>query len=244
MSRMLDGVNCCWPGQAWLPSRGACVGPIQCPTGFVADGDAACISQGAAEAREAAAREAAAVRAAEARAAEARAAETRAAALLASRSAAPTIAVPGVGFGGLVVGNSTPEDVLRVFGADCKVHRRSERGEIWWIDYDYNGQGVFHPGRAGSGRRPSGFHFENGFLTEISFGPNQTDVKLHRSLSVDSTLSDVLRELGEPSRIEWAGPDDPNNRYSNQLNTYFYPGLVIKINKKTRKVNSYDIVSK
>jgi len=38
-----DTMNrCCWPGQAWVPSRSRCVGSPRCRTGFVAQNDGNC----------------------------------------------------------------------------------------------------------------------------------------------------------------------------------------------------------
>jgi hypothetical protein len=51
---MRDGVNCCWPGQAWVSSSGTCVGVPSCPSGFVAEGDASCVSSAALAARQSA----------------------------------------------------------------------------------------------------------------------------------------------------------------------------------------------
>jgi TolA-binding protein len=56
-ARMADGVNCCWPQQAWSSSRGVCLGTPACPAGFSPEGDD-CVSEAARRAEEEAARRA------------------------------------------------------------------------------------------------------------------------------------------------------------------------------------------
>jgi formylglycine-generating enzyme required for sulfatase activity len=37
--RAKDGIHCCWPGQAWVSSRSACVGTPSCPSGYTVSGE-------------------------------------------------------------------------------------------------------------------------------------------------------------------------------------------------------------
>lgn len=142
---------------------------------------------------------------------------------------------PGLGFSDIRVGQSTPRDVLAVFGDDAKVSRYSS-GEIFAISYDYDETGEYEPGRRRNWARPAGFDFKREVLREIDVGVYQRRLRTPGGLNTQtSTLDDALREFGDRYEFERGDPLDSYRWISH--------GIEVWISRETRKVNSFKIIA-
>jgi len=113
----------------------------------------------------------------------------------------PSVTIePGVGLRGIVVGKSTPEEVLAVFGSDTQVNRY-DSGEIFSLSYSYDGEGNYDADRKANYKRPSQFSFERGKLQEIDIGVFQQDIATPGGIHTDSTRADVERVFGKPEVV-------------------------------------------
>lgn len=91
-----------------------------------------------------------------------------------------TLIVPGWGLRGIVVGRSTPEDVLAELGRDCKISTFNLPwgfNDINEINYDYTADEVYSPDRPENSARPSLFQFSIGVLSEIHISSNQRGLR-------------------------------------------------------------------
>jgi hypothetical protein len=119
-----------------------------------------------------------------------------------------TLIEPGKGVGPIVVGVSTPEHVLRVYGCDCRMTKRRRDGAVSSIDYTYVdakggvGTASHRPDRVPNARRPATFVFADGVVSRIGLNIHQRDLATAGGLHVRAPKADVTRILGEPWRIE------------------------------------------
>ncbi|MGZ3421793.1 MAG: hypothetical protein ACXVEE_28215 [Polyangiales bacterium] len=141
--------------------------------------------------------------------------------------------VPGVGIGGVRVGVSTPEDVLRAWGCDAKINRFG-KGPIDQIIYDYDGSDKYAPDRPDNRARPSGFRFKGGVLERIDVGVYQKELHTTGGITVYTPLQVVTATLG-PGEYETGNP----------LDTLRYPALGLELwisHDDARTVNSFYVI--
>ena len=104
-------------------------------------------------------------------------------------TAASKLIVPGVSVGQAIVGRTTLQEILAIYGRDATVTSSK-------VDYDYDGTGKYNPSRPAQRDRPSKFEFDGGVLSEISIDNYQTNLKTASGLGIHSLKSEWSRELG------------------------------------------------
>jgi hypothetical protein len=115
----------------------------------------------------------------------------------------PQILTPGVGIRGLVLGKSTPEDVLRTYGCDAAVVRDASK-QVVAINYALHvprGSSIAEH-RSPQRDRPQDFRFENGVLVRIGIDGQQWNVNLPNGFSAKPqaktiTVRDLARVYGD-----------------------------------------------
>ncbi|MFO0617162.1 MAG: hypothetical protein U0414_31485 [Polyangiaceae bacterium] len=110
------------------------------------------------------------------------------------RRADPTRLDPGKGMHGIVVGKSTPDDVLRVFGADGEVSKGGD-GSVNRITY-----------RGKPGAVPDEVTFEAGVVESLIV--DRRELHTGTGLSVGSSEADVEKALGPPGQVTGAPSGD------------------------------------
>ncbi len=107
----------------------------------------------------------------------------------------PRLVEPDRGLRDLWVGRATPDDVLRVFGSDCKIARHDNR-DIFSLNYSYLDDEQYKPDRPPQSERPDTFNFEFGLLKQICVGPYQTALRTTGHLAIGAARRDVIRVFG------------------------------------------------
>jgi hypothetical protein len=145
----------------------------------------------------------------------------------------PSILVePGKGIKGIVVGQSSPDDVLRVFGRDALVSKHKD-GEVFQISYAYDANGQYDPGRAANHTRPSKMEAKRGRITRISVGVYQEDLHTTGGLFSGSTKAEMIATFGEPDAIV------PGSA----IDSYIYRrrGIELWVDREREEINSFHI---
>jgi hypothetical protein len=117
------------------------------------------------------------------------------------------------------VGVSTPADILRAFGEDCRMYDWSakksaacdisEAGDhIDKISYNYTAQGKYQPTREAQRTRPDEFKFSRGRLVEVHIGPDQHGLKTAEGFNSWSKKSEIEAAWGRPDRVVPGRPLD------------------------------------
>ena len=149
----------------------------------------------------------------------------------------PKIVVqPGVGVAGMVIGESTAEDVLTTYGRDAKVSRHSD-GEVFNINYAYDGEGGFDAGRTANLTRPGQFHFRGGRLSKIDFGVYNRAFRTPGGIDTNnSVLDDMVSEFGRHYQLS----------HGNTLDTYRYEnqGIEFYVNPAGDRITSFFVIAR
>lgn len=110
---------------------------------------------------------------------------------------------PGKGIGPIVLNQSTPDDVVNVYGCDCRVTKRRADSAVTSIDYTFVdakggvGSASHLPGRAPNASRPATFVFRGGHVVRIALNVHQTNLATAGGLRVRGTKADMTRALGD-----------------------------------------------
>ena len=105
---------------------------------------------------------------------------------------------PGLGVGAVLLGESSIDDVVRIYGCDCKVLRDPNNADAITLDYDVAAAAAAtRPGALPTGRRPSHFVFEDGRLQGIFMGEAQRALVTSGGFGLRSTKSDMVRTFGD-----------------------------------------------
>ena len=114
-----------------------------------------------------------------------------------------TLIEPGKGIGPIVIDRSTVEDVLRVYGCDCRVSLRRRDNAVMSIDYSFVdakgglGTSSHHPSRTPNATRPSVFAFIDGRVKKIALNVYQKNLATLGGVHVRGTKADMTRALGD-----------------------------------------------
>jgi hypothetical protein len=115
---------------------------------------------------------------------------------------------PGKGIGPIVIDRSRVEDVIRVYGCDCRMTKRRRDNAVTTIDYSFLdakggiGTGSHRPDRIPNATRPAFFAFEADHVKRIALNIYQTNLATAEGLKVRGTKADMTRALGDGFRLE------------------------------------------
>jgi hypothetical protein len=109
------------------------------------------------------------------------------------------VVVPGIGVGPAIVGRSSAEEILALFGTDCRVSRHQPSGEIFEVSYEYVNDEDYEADRPAQLTRPAGFDFEFGMLKAIEIGVYQEGLATPEGIRIDTPRAEVLRIFGPPT---------------------------------------------
>jgi hypothetical protein len=145
----------------------------------------------------------------------------------------PHIVYPGWGWGPIVVGRASAEDVLAQVGRDAKVCRHSPSGEIFEIAYDYRAEDAYEPDRPAQAGRPARFEVEFGLVKAIVVGVYQTELVTREGVRIGSRREEAAERLGPPSEL-LRGKDLDTLRY-------VHLGIEIDVDRSDDEVSSMTI---
>jgi len=135
----------------------------------------------------------------------------------------------GVGIGPLVLGKSTPEDVLAFYGRDAKIRRNDDTGEPYEVDYlNYEVK------RPNPPSRPISFDFVRGVLSSFSTGSGQAIAT--RGVKYGTTREQLVQVFGSPDTTK-------SDVY---FVVYDYPSLGVRfhLGKEEWKVWSFELYAR
>jgi hypothetical protein len=144
----------------------------------------------------------------------------------------PMTAVPGVGINGVVVGRSTVDDVLQIYGRDAQINRY-DSGEVFSIDYDYNGEGEYVPSRPANLNRPGTFDIENGKVKRIHIGVYQKNLRTPGGCKSSDKVDCLIKEMGTPTSM----------KTGRTLSKYFFKGFEVWWDPESQEINSMYVIA-
>lgn len=113
----------------------------------------------------------------------------------------PRVVYPGWGWGPVMIGRASAEDVLTHVGRDAKVSRYDESGEIFEVDYDYEDEDGYAPDRPAQAARPATFEIEFGLVKAIKVGVYQTGLWTPEGVRIGMLRTEAIARLGAPSEV-------------------------------------------
>lgn len=114
-----------------------------------------------------------------------------------------TLVEPGKGIGPIVIDRSTLDDVMRVYGCDCRVSKRRRDNAIVAVDYSFidakGGLGTAShlPSRIPNATRPAVITFVDGRVKRIALNIYQKNLATAGGVHVRGTKADMTRAFGD-----------------------------------------------
>ena len=112
-----------------------------------------------------------------------------------------TLVIPGVGVGPGIVGRVSADEVVALFGTDCRISRHEPSNEIFEISYAYANEDDYAPDRPLQLTRPATFNFEFGLCQSIEIGVYQQGLATREGVRIHMPRPEVLRLLGQPTEV-------------------------------------------